>query len=65
MEITPELRAAHEANRAAIDAAREDSRPSFVHGRRSECPCANCADQRWLDKRDEEFDDRWNARMNP
>lgn len=23
------------------------------------------ADQAWLDARDAEFDDRWNARMNP
>lgn len=57
-EITPELRASHTANRAAISAARRCPNPRT-------CACQDCADQRWQDKRDEEFDDRWNARMNP
>ena len=53
----PQLVKAFNANRAAIVAARD-------HNPRT-CPCTECADQRWQDKRDEEADDRWNARMNP
>lgn len=55
--ITPELRAAHEANRAAIRKARCPNPRT--------CDCADCVNKRWWDARDDEFDDRWNVRMNP
>lgn len=57
MEITPDLRTAFDKNRAAIEKARCPNPRT--------CECADCVDQRWLDKRDEEFDEKWNARMNP
>ena len=53
----PQLVKAFEANRAAIAAAGE-------HDPRT-CACQDCVDQRWQDRRDEEADERWNARMNP
>lgn len=32
---------------------------------RAPSACRDDPDQAWLDARDAEFDDRWNARMNP
>ena len=56
----PQLVKSFEVNRAAIAAATLARCPNP-----RTCACQDCADQRWQDKRDEEFDDRWYARMNP
>lgn len=46
----------------AFDKNRADIRSALQHDRQT-CPCTDCADQRWQDARDDEFDARWNARM--
>lgn len=54
----PDLIKSHAATRAAIDAAKSTHEPRT-------CACDDCVQQRWDDARDDEFDARWNARVNP
>lgn len=56
MKFDPALIKPHAETRAAIHAAKSTHEPRT-------CACDDCVDQRWNDARDDEFDARWNARM--